>query len=277
MKKTVIYSFAILLLSIISFLIFNYPIFTTTTGVVDVPEEQPVTSDEQILFQEGYKLLDESKYKEALDFYKSIESKITSGSLSVKTKSLILVLERLNKAQIAYQEELEILNLAKEYQEKFLHPSYNILADIYDFHNLAVEVLIEDNFDKETDLMELYYERKREFINFKEEVQGLDYPFITEDIKESFKLTIAYSLFPTEMHYKTTHLEQSITTKEIEQVETSWEEWSKNYQRVVDYYHNFDEGLYELELQVEVLKNGYFDMKNQIHILIPDIKGDISL
>ena len=283
MKKILLYSFIIVLLFIITLVISNYPFSSLTTGsdttntTIPTFEEQLQHSEHVVLFEEGYTLLDNGNYEEALDYYKHLQKEIFEPGLKDKNNQLVIILERLNSAQVTYKQELEILNLAEEYQETFLNPSYDLLADIYEFYHLSVEVLVDENYDKETDLMDLYSNQKYPFNKFKRKVLELDSPFLTDEIKKSFELTVLYSLYPTEIHYKTNHLEESVSMEEIEEVETAWLDWSVNYQIVVDYYHDFDKGKYQLQEQILELRDGYQEMRRQIRLLIPELKGEVNL
>lgn len=241
---------------------------------VPIVSDDITLSHDRVIFEKGYTYLASGKFDEATEYYNSIKNEIEDQFYLEKHDRLMVILNRLNSASELYVNERELLDLAATFRSDYLDKWYEPLLEVYDFYHLSHEVILENNYDKEEHLITLYLKNANSFEDMFDNINNVESQFFTKDDKENFSKSIEYSIFPASAYYKITYISESISLEEIEKVENAWNHWDIYYNKVMDYYQYFDEGLYLLDQEVKSLKDGYNELKKQLTLLIPDLKFD---
>lgn len=231
-------------------------------------------SNDSAIFQKGYPYLASGKFDEAIEYYSSIKDEIEDQFYLEKHEKLMVILYRLNSASELYVNEKELLDLASTFRTDFLDKWYEPLLEVYDFYHLSHDVILGDNYDKEEHLITVYLKNANSFEDMITNINKVESQFFTKADKENFSKSVEYSIFPASTYYRITYLSESISLEEIDKIENAWNNWDVYYNKVMDYYQDFDEGLYLLDEEVKRLKEGYNEIKKQLTLLIPDLKFD---
>ncbi len=274
MNNKIIFYFLgmVIFLLAISGIYMFYPFSTSAS----TNPENPIGDINLEIFQGGYSFLANEEYDKALAYYREINNQLTGDEFISKNKQLILILERLQKAHDIYHQELELLNKAQGFSNEFSDYLYSNLGKLHDFHQLSLQVLIEEDHENENSLIQEYLNKKEDFKRLKSDIEKINSPFFEMEVKKNYLILIDFSLLPVEIHYRTIYLQESLTLEELENVEDAWHHWGTNYIFVINYLQDFEEGLITLEEQVIEYKSGYQDMKNQLKRLIPDLSSDFQ-
>lgn len=269
MRKIKYLIIIILLLPLTVLYIHNQKAIPTRTNDLSISD--------RTIFEGGYHYLSSEKFDVALEYYRSIKNKLQDEHYITKNHQIVLILTRLNNALKLYTEEKELLRIAETFREKFLDQWYESLLEIYSFYHLSEEVILGEDYDREEELINKYLTRIVSFEALLNNINIIDSQFFNSEDQRIFSKSIEYSIFPTRTFYRTTHLAESISLEDIDKVERAWNYWEEYYNKVMDYYQAFDEGLYFLKEEVIQLREGYNEIRRQLTRLIPNLKFDLVL